>query len=144
MQINKETILDIALLICLLILSVEDIKERKINVLFILPIAVVTGSVSLYYGMASKTLLIALIPGALLILTAVLFPEKIGVGDGVTVALIACGIGRAVFMALFLSFFICSVLSLILLALRKVNRNSKIPFVPFLALGTGICVLFGV
>ena len=143
MQINKETLTGIALLLCLLILSIEDIKEQKINVLLALPIAVATGSISLYLGMPSKTLLIALIPGALLMLAAVFFPEKIGLGDGLTAALIGCGIGRAVFMALFLSLFICSVLSLVLLALRKVNKNSKIPFVPFLTLGTGICVLFG-
>lgn len=61
---------------------------------------------------------------------------KIGMGDGLILCVTGMGLGFWVNMELFFTALLAaSVVSIILLALRLVNRKKSIPFIPFLLLG---------
>jgi leader peptidase (prepilin peptidase)/N-methyltransferase len=74
-------------------------------------------------------------------------PRGIGFGDVRLAGLCGGFLGwigyREVLAGFLLSFLVAGVPATLLLALRKVKRETKIPFGPFLATGTVIAVLFG-
>lgn len=68
----------------------------------------------------------------------------IGSGDVILGILMGILLGwQALIVALFIAYFLGSAVSLYLLALKKVDRKSKIPFAPFLVTGTIMTLLFG-
>lgn len=127
----------------LLLLSVYDIRTRKLPVsalVFIIGAAVVYHIVA---GSLSVALLLGLIPGVVVLLLAFFTKESIGTGDG----LILCAFGilygftetLAVFgMALFLS----AATAMVLLVLHRVGRKTELPFLPFLCGSYVICLLW--
>ena len=74
-------------------------------------------------------------------------PKGIGFGDVRFAGLCGAFLGwmgyREVIAGFLLSFIVAGVPAAVLLAMRKVQRRTKIPFGPFLAAGTVITVLFG-
>lgn len=76
-----------------------------------------------------------LLPGTVLLLVA-LTTKKAGVADGVVLLLLGLWLDYRECAASFvLSLFIMSLVSLLLLVLHKVKRNSKLPYLPFLWMG---------
>ena len=76
------------------------------------------------------------VPGIIIYIVAFLTKEKIGKGDALSLIFIgmAAGIER-VLSALFVSLSITALLSGVLLILKKVKRDTKLPFLPFLSIG---------
>ena len=73
------------------------------------------------------------LPGLLLVLIAFM-TKKAGYGDGTVLCCLGVVLGGEKSLLLFgLSLFLISLCALILLALRKVKRNTGLPFLPFLA-----------
>ncbi|HLN06949.1 MAG TPA: prepilin peptidase [Acidimicrobiales bacterium] len=74
-------------------------------------------------------------------------PKGMGFGDVRLAGLCGAYLGwigyRVVIVGFLLSFILAGVPALVLLAMRKVERRTQIPFGPFLAAGTMIAVLFG-
>jgi len=74
-------------------------------------------------------------------------PKGIGFGDVRLAGLCGAFLGwigyREVIAGFLLSFILAGVPAVVLLAMRKVQRRTQIPFGPFLAAGTVITVLFG-
>lgn len=117
----------------LLLLSVRDIRERKINIVLILP-----GVILAFYQMPGGFLRAA-VPGFLfsifVFVLSFLTKEAIGMGDAFAVLLCACYLP---FYSLFLIFaaglFMAGIAGVFLILIRKGNRKTEMPYLPFLTL----------
>lgn len=131
----------------LLGLSLWDVKERRVPVILLVLGSIAAGSV-VAYGMATGRirgveLILGAIPGLSLLLTAWL-TGKAGYADGIV--LLCCGIVwgyREALLILCLSLVLISFVSIALLLLHKVKRQSRIPYIPFLAVGFWLAEFMG-
>ncbi len=82
---------------------------------------------------------LAVLPGCFFLLVSFLSREKVGYGDGLLLVVVGLftGFYRCMVMVS-IGLLLLSVTALVLLVLHKVHRNSKLPFVPFLAAGMGV------
>ena len=85
---------------------------------------------------ADFTILLDLIPGLLMYVLSKLSPRSIGEGDALVLIFIGSVVGYMKEMQfLIISVFLAGLIALILFALKKVDRDTKLPFVPFLSVG---------
>lgn len=129
----------------LLIMSVADIRSKRVPMWMLGIGALGAAGVLLYEGvngeLNSWQVCRGLIPGVIL-LAAAFATGKAGQADGVIVILLGVLMGYDGCIAAALSgLFLLSLFSGILLALRRVKRNTKIPFVPFLTAGWLVAAL---
>lgn len=123
----------------LLVLAVLDIKERHVPVWMIAlggTLAAATSAVSIWQGtMQGGELLWSIAPGAIM-LAVVIFTKQAGWADGAV--LVAVGLltgSHACVFSFALSMFLIPAVSLPLLVLRKVRKNTRLPYLPFLCTG---------
>lgn len=127
----------IVILIYLSMLGFWDYRERKVP-LWLLTIGGVAACSAGIYRCAQgelrwSELLLGMIPGVFLLLTA-RFSEKAGYADGLVLTELGVCLGYREVMLLFgFSLLLLSVCSIVLLLLRKVHRNTKMPYLSFLA-----------
>ena len=87
--------------------------------------------------------MISLTPGVGFFLLSFLTKEKVGYGDGWVLLMIGLFLGLyRCFLILLLGLAMESVAGIVLLALRKIQRDRASPFSPFLLLGMGVVVCF--
>ena len=80
--------------------------------------------------------MIDLLPGIIVYAVAFFSKERIGKGDAVTLMFIGAVAGKeTVLMSLFVSLTIAALISAVLLILKKVQKDTKLPFIPFLSIG---------
>lgn len=120
-------------------MSVVDIRKRKVPVWMLVLGALGTAGMLLYEGISGELngwqVCRGMIPGVIL-LAAAFVSGKAGLADGIIVMLLGSFMGYEGCMAAVLGgLFLLSLFSGVLLALRRVKRNTKIPFVPFLTAG---------
>lgn len=137
---------EIVLFLFLAVCAVFDGFSRQV------PLAVVwlgmLTAVGLHIGGAmGETSLMAgalsLIPGAGFFLLSFLTGEKVGYGDGWVLLMIGLFLGvYQCFLILLVGLAAESVVAIVLLVLRKIQRDREIPFLPFLLLGMGVVVCF--
>ena len=95
------------------------------------------------YGRSTEVWL-ALLPGAMALLLAYITREQIGYGDGVLLLIMGGCLGSyKVIVALLVAIAGSGVVSMLLLICRKAERSSRIPFVPFLCMGSFVTMLGG-
>ena len=135
------------MIILLILAAVHDIRSRKIP-LFILIVIGVQSALILITKLILResptpilTSFLGLLPGLALCLTA-WFSKKAGLADGI----ILCAVGLAEnyvcsLLILCMGTVLLSVLSIVLLAIKKVNRKTQMPFVPFLAFGDAVWIV---
>ena len=125
------------LLTVLLPMAVKDIKYRKINGYICLVMIMVSFLIRVKIKHdADFTILLDLIPGALMYVLSKLSPRSIGEGDALVLIFIGSVVGYMKEMQfLIISVFLAGLIALILFALKKVDRDTKLPFVPFLSVG---------
>lgn len=137
MKIEMEWITCLAFMaIC----AATDIRKKEI------PIIIITlfGSFAFLYaviwgGKGWGEILCSLAPGLFLLLLAFCTKESIGYGDGLAAVIVGVLIGWKECVTVIISgFLLSSVFVLILLVCRKVRGKSRIPFLPFLAIGMGV------
>jgi len=115
----------------LLLLSVRDIREKKVNIAFLLP-----GVVLAFYQMPDGFLR-AEVPGflfsILLFVLSILTKEAIGKGDAFAVLLCVCYLPfYPVFFIFVAGLFMAGIVGIFLILVRKGNRKTEIPYLPFL------------
>ena len=127
--------------------SIYDIFKKRIPLQILLVggvwaviclvISVVTSGVdALYSGLCG------LLPGAGLLLLGYLTDHKVGYGDGILLMIIGLLEGaQKVFLIFCAGLFLQSLLAVILLIMKKADKQTQIPFVPFLFLAQ-IILLF--
>lgn len=126
----------------LLVLSAMDIKKKSVPVWLLgigaVHVVVVLLTEGLSGGIDGWLLCRSMFPGAVFLVTAAA-TGKAGYGDGIVLSMLGLMSGAKVcLLALTAGLFLIAIFSGALLALRKVKRNSRIPFLPFLAVGWGI------
>lgn len=78
---------------------------------------------------------IGMLPGVMLLLVS-FATKKVGVADGILLCMIGAYQNYLIAVIIFVtSSFLMAVISMILLVARRVNRNTRLPYVPFLTLG---------
>ena len=117
----------------LLMLSVRDIREKKINIVFLLP-----GVVLAFYQMPDGFLWAAIpgfLFGILLFVLSFLTKEAIGMGDAFAVLLCACYLPfYPVYFIFVAGLFMAGIVGIFLILVRKGNRKTEIPYLPFISL----------
>ena len=138
MPIENNVIMGIAC-IC----AVFDMKKKEIPLAFICLGSMAGVGISLWQiteGYFSfREMGLAVLPGCFLLLTSFVSRENVGYGDGLLLIVIGLFTGfYRCMIILCISLLLISVSALALLAVRKVSRNSRLPFMPFLAAGMGV------
>ena len=132
---------DILMELILTAMSLHDILKRKVPVRLLVCMVIpvlASAAIAITGGRIGEKLIVMLvgvIPGALLILIGHI-TGKVGMADGI----VLCALGilegaRGALVILAMGSLILSLVSMILLALKKVRRETRLPFIPFLGLG---------
>ena len=128
----------IVLILYLLVLSFFDLKEKKVPVL-LLALGIMTSVVFALYLCFIGTnhwihSVMGVLPGILLLVVAWV-TEKAGYADGIVMLMIGVlAGGREGFFVLCISLLLLSFLSIVLLALKKVGKKTRLPYIPFITL----------
>lgn len=128
--------------------GIFDIKSKKI------PFAVLgAGGIWSVIGLVFKAaetgipqtllfVLTAIVPGAILVVLSFLTEKKIGYGDGIVLMILGCMEGaETAFLVFCTGLFLQSLFAVGLLIVKKADKQSCIPFVPFLLVAR-IALLF--
>lgn len=127
----------IGIIIFLLICSIQDIKEKRISVKRLVLFGVLFLGMSLAFE--NRTLeerLYSMLPGMIAFALAFLTKEQVGYGDAACLAVLGSAVSSAVLLgAVMGGLFLISVCSMVLLAGKKADRKTTLPFLPFLTAG---------
>ena len=143
---GKSMLFEIGILLILIISSIEDIRKKEIPLWEIVACGIISGVcliMELTGGEIEPGMIaLSLVPGGVTLLLALATRQGVGFGDGLIIlsmgpTLGAWGIIAAVMIALFTS----GLFSGILLIFRRAGKKTRIPFVPFLTIGTLATVL---
>ena len=127
----------------LFICSIYDLYKKQLPLYLIF----LSASFSMVYSIISVfaeeesilSILLSLAPGLLMVAISLISMRSVGLGDGLL--LIATGpvfgFGNLI-SAMMLAFFLSAVVSIFLLILKKADRKTGIPFIPFLACSMGV------
>lgn len=135
-----------AVLIFLSICTIFDIRKKEIP---LIPAgAGMTAAVGLTIwrigngSIFAVQILLSLLPGLFFLLVSWCTKEKVGYGDGILLLIIGLTVGfNQCFTGLCISLFLSAFFGVLLLFFHKAQKNSRIPFVPFLAMGMGVCFI---
>lgn len=141
---SERIMMKIIILLYIMVLSIFDIRERKVPVLllaigagFALFRAIISDVVMQWNNdiiFNVKTIIIASLPGMILLGMA-LITQNAGTADGIVLSILGIlSDWKSAVLTLSISLFIMGAYSVILLLLRKVNKKSEIPFIPFMCL----------
>lgn len=141
---SLETISLTMLFIWLVVLSIEDIKHKKISLIIIL-----IGGLCLFtFSLAMSELSIrdrigGIMIGGFMLLISYLTRGQIGLGDGLVLSIIGISYGFLMNLnLLILGLILSSIFSILLLICKKAKKKSTIPFIPFLLAGyLGVLIL---
>lgn len=123
--------------------AVFDLKEKEIPLIFI--IVGMAGGIGFnvwqfWYGTVSvKEVGSFFLPGIFFVLISWGTKEKVGYGDGLLLFITGLFAGfYKCFAGVCIGLVFSAASALLLLAVHKVKKDSRIPFVPFLAAGMGV------
>ncbi len=124
--------------VVLSLFGIWDIKKRAVPTIFLvvgLLMSILCGVWECVSGCREWfSICCGILPGIVMLVVAWL-TDMMGYGDGMVLILMGILYGyKACFFVLCISLFLLSIVSVILLAARKVKRNTKIPYIPFLGL----------
>lgn len=125
----------------LAILSLEDIREKRISVKRVLIGALTAVICQLITRQASGIAIVgSLIPGIVLLLLSVMTKESIGKGDGIVVMMLGLWIGGwMTFLVVCLAVWVAGIFAIVCLMRKK---RELIPFVPCLLMGMEVLLLY--
>ncbi len=135
----------------MIVVSIMDIRERKVSTVLLAAGVLMAGAIAigemfqnqLRWEKAAREILLGVLPGGFLF-TAAYLTKKAGYGDGVV--LTALGILHGYLTSaviLCISLFLLSVFSIILLLFKRVQRDTHIPYLPFLTAAYMGCQFLG-
>ena len=119
------------LLLYLLILSRYDYREKQVPVVLLyvgIGAAVLLLVWEIFSGQIVWMRLLGILPGILLLLTAVL-TRQVGLADGIVLSIVGVVLGYQAVMLLFcISLMLFCVVTILLLFFRKVNGRAVLPY----------------
>jgi len=128
---------------CLLILSIMDLRTRKISLLPVLLLGLFAMGYRFWENESLWEVLTGMLPGGVLLLAAWVTKESIGYGDGIVLLVVGvfCGIKKTVAI-LGISLILAALMAMLLLVLRRAGRKTELPFLPCLCSGYLLCLLW--
>ena len=125
------------LVVILLPMTIKDMRSRHINGYICLVATLFAMIVRLNFCNDKEyELIFDLFPGLFLLLFSKCTAGVFGSGDALVILFIGSVVGvYSVLAMLVFSVMLSGLICLILYVLKKVNRNTEIPFLPFLSLG---------
>lgn len=133
--------LTVLTMLWLLGISITDIMRRRVPAWMLVPGCVLAGITMVIQPGAARDVL-GILPGVILLATA-FATKKAGYGDGIVMLFLGIVEGSGESLLIFAAGLVfAAVFSLILLGLRKAGRNTRIPFLPFLAAAWLIVAVF--
>lgn len=119
----------------LLILAIQDLRSKKVSTLIcLLTIALIFIALLIYKDSMVSSLL-GMGFGFIILGVSRITGGKIGLGDGMILTFTGLGLGFWRNVEMFaMALFMAAIVSIVLLVLKKVNRHSSLPFVPFILL----------
>jgi leader peptidase (prepilin peptidase)/N-methyltransferase len=94
-------------------------------------------------GFASGEFLLRLMPGAVFLLLAFLTREAVGYGDGLVLLPVCLLLEmKAVMIFVMLALLMCAAVSLPVMIKKKGNRQTRLPFMPFLLASWEVIILW--
>jgi prepilin signal peptidase PulO-like enzyme (type II secretory pathway) len=134
---------ELVIIIFLTALSIWDIRERKVPVVFLglaVCAALTYRTVMLSNNGNFVSALLGILPGTVIIAAACI-TGKIGLADGIVLSVLGLVTDyRCVVMIISISMIMIAVVSLVLLAMRRINKNSELPYIPFIEAAYIICM----
>lgn len=123
--------------------AVTDFKKQEVNI-FVSGILMAAALAMLIFAKDISVLnaIIGIAEGVLLILISFMTKGQIGIGDGIL--LTACGLmlgGKDNFLMFFFACLFSAVVSGLIMIIKKADKKTKIPFVPFMIPGFLVMVL---
>ncbi len=133
-------------LLTMIVAAIQDFMRKEISILIIAfggLLSLVSSSFYILRGNGSPVeTLFSIIPGAVILALAFVSRQGIGYGDGLLILALGPAFGtKTILLGLVIAFFISGIVSAILLVVKKAGKKFTIPFVPFLALGMGVCLI---
>lgn len=130
---------EVITILWLAVLSVCDIKRKRVPLWLLWAGMIFAAAISLYGGIKGEINILqlckSLIPGTVLLILAGA-TEKAGYGDGIIVMVLGLVAGYEICLyTLVAGLVFIALFSGGLLIAKKAKRNTKIPFVPFLTAG---------
>lgn len=131
---------EMILLVYLVMLSIYDVRECKVPVILLSIGGAVAAGIAVYNCWKTPAewqwivlwYVLGMLPGIFVILMAYI-SKKIGYGDGITLILVGMLTGyRTCLVLLCFSLLLMSVCCIGILLCKKGNRNTRIPYLPFL------------
>ncbi len=135
-----------AVVIFLGVCTIFDIRKKEIP-LILAGVGVMAAAGLTIWRIENGTIfaaqiLLSLLPGLFFLLTGWCTKEKVGYGDGILLSITGLMVGFSqCFTGLCISLFLSAFYGVLLLFLHKAQKNSRIPFVPFLTMGMGVCFI---
>lgn len=137
--------MDIAIGLYVSVLGIWDYKKRSVPVLLLIMGGVLMLGIGIIRCAGGQLSYMEILPGMLpgmFTLFLAWITGKVGYADGIVLVQLGFCLGYRRGMLLFcLSMMLLSLCCLILICLKKIGKNSKIPYFPFLALSYLIQVL---
>ncbi len=149
MPVDEKIIFRVAILLVALCASIYDIVKKEIPIVFLC----CSGGLSICYVLAEMfikkiellSVLPALIPGAFFLMLFFVSSGSIGAGDGIFLLCISAPFGFwGTFTGALIGLFCSAVFSIVVLVMGRGNRRTKLPFVPFITIGLGVCTYAGI
>jgi len=133
--------------VCLLIpAAIIDFKHFIIPNKISIP-GIVLGAIISFFFLHNTLLTIILdiiIPGGLLLMLAVIYKKGLGMGDVKLIAMVGVFLGwQRALLGLFLGSFIGLLISIVLIIIGVMKRDSKIPFGPYIGAGSLLALFIG-
>lgn len=119
----------------LMILSIEDIKTKKIHLSGTILILLVSIWGNIYTREPWDNVLCTAIVAAILLPITFAFRKSIGMGDTLTFIALTMTAGENILVVALIATLTMSVVSIILLILKKANKTTRLPFVPCILVG---------
>ena len=125
------------IVIFLVLCSIQDIREKRLSVKRLAVAGILFLIVSLVFEeIPVEKRLCNLLPGMAAFLLAALTKEQIGYGDAASLVVLGILVSaRAILGAVMGGLLLLSIFSIILLAGKKADRKTTMPFLPFLSAG---------
>lgn len=142
-RIVVETIMRVSVLLIMLMSAFQDLREKKIDIMYPLACAIISVSWCVYdiafCGGDIKFIFMSLLPGAIMLVLSKLLKIGIGEGDGLMVLLAGPVFGPVpVLTGITVAFAFSAVAGIFLLIFGKATLKSKIAFLPYLTAGMGV------
>lgn len=134
------------LLLNLIIMSIQDIKDKMISAIYLGAVFVVAVSKLIFtIGMGTINvwgIIFGIMPGLLLLGVCMVVKGAIGLSDCLTIIMEGMILElKELVIALGVTYILMTVVSLWLLTVRKVNGKTKIPMMPYITIGATVGII---